>query len=141
LKDIKSKLVDLNRKLDQQPVLLSLIHIKQICENLKQTSKPLSNKEIIDFILGTINEKLKVHDIHLAEFKVGTRLADLPGEQIDVSSQTVSTENESENNTVAKLISPCYSILVDSKKIILCKAVVSIFKYNPTTPPQNIINN
>ena len=105
---------------------------------MSRTKKALTTEEAINFIVETIDQKLIDLDIQKIEFPEGAKLSDIPFDQIDTSGQTVATENESQNNTVAQVIAPCYYIISNSKKVIIHKGIVSLYRFTPPTPPPQI---
>jgi Ca2+/Na+ antiporter len=138
LKSREDQLDALREKLHSQPALRALINVKKTFGDISRTKKALTTEEVIKFVVDTIDQKLIDLDIQKIEFPEGTKLSDIPFDQIDTSGPTIATENESQNNTVANLISPCYFIISDSKKIIINKAIVSLYRFTPPSPQPQI---
>lgn len=141
-KSHENELQNLRKKLQIQSSSRALITVKKFCEDLSRTQKIPPSEETLNLVIDSINEKLSELDIHTIEFPTGRTLASIPGEQVDVSAPFVPTEDSAKNNTVARTITPCYYTLNDSNKIIICKAVVSLFRFTqPITETTTLTNN
>jgi hypothetical protein len=141
-KSHENELQNLRKKLQMQSSSRALISIKKFCEDLSRTQKIPPSEEALNLIIESINQKLSELDIHTIEFLTGRTLASIPGEQVDISAAFVPTEDSDKNNTVARTITPCYYTLNDSNKIIICKAVVSLFRFTqPITETTTLTNN
>jgi hypothetical protein len=138
LKSKEGQLEELSEKLHSQPALRALINIKKTFSDIPRTKKTLTTEEVIKFVVDTVDSKLIDLDIQKIEFPEGTKLSDIPFDQIDTSGQTIAAENESQNNTVAHLIAPCYYVISNSKKVIIQKAIVSLYRFTPPSPQPQI---
>lgn len=127
----EKELQSLRDKLHVHSSLRALISIKKTCDDLSRTEKLPSSDETLEFIIDSINDRLSELDIHTIEFPIGTSLSAIPSEQIDTSSQVVPTQDEAQNNTIARSISPCYYLINDTKKIVVTKSVVSLYRFTP----------
>lgn len=127
----EKELLSLRDKLHTYSSLRALISIKKTCDDLSRTEKILSIHETLKFITDSIDEKLSELDIHTIEFPIGTSLSAIPSEQVDTSSQVVPTQDEAQNNTIARSISPCYYLVNDSKKVVVTKSIVSLYRFTP----------
>jgi len=127
----EKELQSLRDKLHVHSSLRALISIKKTCDDLSRTAKLPSSDETLKFIIDSINDRLSELDIHTIEFPIGTNLSAIPSEQIDTSSQVVPTQDEAQNNTIARSISPCYYLINDTKKIVVTKSVVSLYRFTP----------
>jgi len=138
LKSKEIQLEELSEKLHSQPALRALINIKKTFSDIPRTKKTLTTEEVIKFVVDTVDSKLIDLDIQKIEFPEGTKLSDIPFDQIDTSGQSIAAENESQNNTVAHLIAPCYYVISNSKKVIIQKAIVSLYRFTPPSPQPQI---
>lgn len=146
--DIKTKdndLQDLRDKLHTQSSLRALISIKKFCDDLASTKKVMTTEETLKFITETVDHRLTELDVQSVVFPVGTSLANIPVEQLETT-EPVHTDIVTMHNTVARSISPCYYIIADSKKVIVNKALVSLFQFTPpqtdtTTPLTHLTTN
>ncbi len=129
-----SRLTGILNQKSNQTVLRALINIKKICGQMLKSEKIPTPDELVNFITGEIDDKLNDLDIQSIEFKAGTKLLDIPGDQVDVSlQQAVPTDEISKDNTVSHSILPCYYIESDSKKIIINKAIVALYRFSQPT--------
>jgi hypothetical protein len=127
------------------PSLRALLELKKLCLDMIGTQKPLPHDELIAFVTGAIDSQLEKLDIQYAEFPTGTPLDKIPGEQVEVAPRYESTDDPAKHNQVAKLLQPCYFFERDSKRIIIAKALVVLYRLNPpsatTTPPPETPNS
>ena len=127
------------------PSLRALLELKKLCLDMIGTQKPLPHDELIAFVTGAIDSQLEKLDIQCAEFPTGTPLDKIPGEQVEVAPRHESTEDPAKHNQVAKLLQPCYFFERDSKRIIIAKALVVLYRLSPpsatTTPPPETPNS
>lgn len=132
-----AELVKLSALLDQKssyPSLRALIEVKKLCQDMLETQKPLSHDELIKFIADDIDNKLSSLDVQSIEFAPGTPLEKIPGEQVENSPRSEPTQDATQVNQVARLLRPCYYIERDSKRIIVAKASVVLYRFTPITP-------
>ena len=132
-----AELVKLSALLDQKssyPSLRALIEVKKLCQDMLETQKPLSHDELIKFIADDIDNKLSGLDVQSIEFAPGTPLEKIPGEQVENSPRSEPTQDTTQVNQVARLLRPCYYIERDSKRIIIAKASVVLYRLTPVTP-------
>ena len=127
------------------PSLRALLELKKLCLDMIGTQKPLPHDELIAFVTGAIDSQLEKLDIQCAEFPTGTPLDKIPGEQVEVAPRHESTDDPTKHNQVAKLLQPCYFFERDSKRIVIAKALVVLYRLNPpaatTTPPPETPNS
>ena len=105
----------------------------------------MTTEETLKFITETVDHRLTELDVQSVVFPVGTSLANIPVEQLETT-EPVHTDIVTMHNTVARSISPCYYIIADSKKVIVNKALVSLFQFTPpqtdtTTPLTHLTTN
>lgn len=117
------------------PSLRALLELKKLCLDMIGTQKPLPHDELIAFVTGAIDSQLEKLDIQCAEFPTGTPLDKIPGEQVEVAPRHESTEDPAKHNQVAKLLQPCYFFERDSKRIIIAKALVVLYRFIPPSTP------
>ena len=132
-----AELVKLSALLDQKssyPSLRALIDVKKLCQDMLGTQKPLSHDELIKFISDDIDNKLSGLDVQSIEFAPGTPLEKIPGEQVENSPRFEPSQDPKQVNQVARLLRPCYYIERDSKRIIIAKASVVLYRLTPVTP-------
>ena len=130
-----SKLENMLDRKSTYPSLRALIEIKKLCLDMVGTQKPLAHDDLIAFVAGAVDNQLEKLDIQSAEFAVGTPLDKIPGEQIEVAPRYEATEDQAKNNHVACLLRPCYYLERDSKRIIIAKALVVLYRFQaPSTP-------
>jgi len=135
-----AELVKLGALLDQKssyPSLRALIEVKKLCQDMLGTQKPLSHDDLIKFVAEDINYKLAGLDVQSIEFAPGTPLEKIPGEQVENSARFEPTHDAAQVNQVARLLRPCYYIERDSKRIIVAKASVVLYRLTPVTPTPN----
>jgi len=136
-----AKLENLLDRKSTYPSLLALIEIKKLCLDMVGTQKPLAHDELIAFVAGAVDNQLEKLDIQSAEFATGTPLDKIPGEQVEVAPRHEATEDPARSNQVARLLRPCYYLERDSKRIVIAKALVVLYRLNPssptTTPPSD----
>jgi len=138
-----AELVKLGALLDQKssyPSLRALIEVKKLCQDMLETQKPLSHDELMKFIADDIDNKLSGLDVQSIEFAPGTPLEKIPGEQVENSPRFEPTQDATLVNQVARLLRPCYYIERDSKRIIIAKASVVLYRLTPVTPTPNSSN-
>ena len=129
-----SKLSALLEQKSSYPSLRALIEVKKLCQDMLGTQKPLSHDDLIKFIADDIDNKLSGLDVQSVEFAPGTPLEKIPGEQVENSPRSEPTQDATQVNQVARLLRPCYYIERDSKRIIVAKASVVLYRLTPVTP-------
>ena len=129
-----SKLSALVEQKSSYPSLRALIEVKKLCQDMLGTQKPLSHDDLIKFIADDIDNKLSGLDVQSVEFAPGTPLEKIPGEQVENSPRSEPTQDPTQVNQVARLLRPCYYIERDSKRIIIAKASVVLYRLTPVTP-------
>lgn len=129
-----SKLSTLLEQKSSYPSLRALIEVKKLCQDMLGTQKPLSHDDLIKFIADDIDNKLSGLDVQSIEFAPGTPLEKIPGEQVENSGRFEPTQDSTQVNQVARLLRPCYYIGRDSKRIIVAKASVVLYRLTPVTP-------
>jgi hypothetical protein len=128
-----AKLTALLDQKSSYPSLRALIEVKKLAEDLKQTQKPLTSDGVIDFIAGSIDEKLSSLEVLTLDFAAGTPLGKIPGEQIESPNRYEITAEATKVNLVARTIRPCYYFEKDSKKIVVAKAILVFYRLQPPT--------
>jgi hypothetical protein len=126
-----AKLAALLDQKSSYPSLRALIEVKKLAQDLKQTQKPLTSDGVIDFIAGSIDEKLLSLELLTLDFAAGTPLEKIPGEQIESANRFEPTTEATKVNQVARTIRPCYYFEKDSKKIIVAKAILVFYRLQP----------
>jgi hypothetical protein len=133
-----AEITKLTNLLDQKasyPSLRAIIELRKLCRDMVGTQKPLAHDELIDFLTGDIDNKLAALDVQTQDFPVGTRLEDIPGDLIEVSPRHELTEDPAKVNQVALVNRPCYFLQRDSKRIVVAKASVTLYRLQaPSTP-------
>lgn len=150
LADANAELIEQQRKKDEliasltalleqkagQASVKSLVEVRKICQDLLGTpkDKQLGHDELVNWIAADIDQKLVNLDVLTEEFPVGTSLAKIPGDQLESSPRYEPTEEAAKANTVARSLRPCYYFKSDSKRIIIAKASVVLYRLTPPTP-------
>ena len=150
LADTNAELIEQQRKKDEQIASLtalleqrsgqasvkSLVEVRKICQDLLGTpkDKQLGHDELVHWIAADIDQKLANLDVLTEEFPVGTPLAKIPGDQLESSPRHEPTEDAAKANTVARSLRPCYYFKSDSKRIIIAKASVVLYRLTAPTP-------
>ena len=137
-----TKLENLLDRKSTFPSLRALTEVKKLCLDMIGTQKPLGHDELIAWVAGAIDNQLANLDVQMIDFAAGTLLDNIPGEQVDTAPRHESTEDPTKNNRVARQLRPCYYLERDSKRIIVAKGMVVLFKYTPATnPPESSPSN
>lgn len=121
--------------LDQKssyPSVRALIEVKKLVQDLKNTQKLPSPEGVIDFIAGEIDEKLSALEVLSLDFPAGTALENIPGEQIEPPNRFETTTEPSKVNQVARTVRPCYYLEKDSKRTVLAKAILVLYRLQPS---------
>jgi hypothetical protein len=126
-----SKLENTLDRKSTYPSLRALLEVKKLCLDMIGTQKPLPHDELIAFVTGAIDGQLEKLDIQSVEFPVGTPLEKIPGDQVESVARHESTDDPAKHNQVARLLQPCYFFERDSKRIIIAKALVVLYRLNP----------
>jgi hypothetical protein len=150
LAEANAELIEQQRKKDEQIASLtalleqkagqasvkSLVEVRKICQDLLGTpkDKQLGHDELVNWIAADIDQKLANLDVLTEEFPVGTPLAKIPGDQLESSPRYEPTEDAAKANTVARSIRPCYYFKTDSRRIIIAKASVVLYRLTQPTP-------
>lgn len=150
LSDANAELIEQQRKKDEQIASLnalleqkagqasvkSLVEVRKSCQDLLGTpkDKQLGHDELVHWIAADIDQKLANLDVLTEEFPVGTHLSKIPGDQLESSPRYEPTEEAAKANTVARSLRPCYYFKTDSKRIIIAKASVVLYRLTPPTP-------
>jgi hypothetical protein len=113
------------------PSLRALIDVRKLCLDMIGTQKPLAHDDLIKFVTDEIDNQLLNLDIQTVSFPEGTPLEKIPGELVEVSQRHELTEDPSRNNQVFKMTRPCYYFERDSKRNIVAKASVTLYRYTP----------
>lgn len=131
LKDTQiAKLENLLDRKSTYPSLHALIEIKKLCLDMIGTQKPLAHDDLIAFVAGAVDSQLEKLDVQSADFPVGTPLDKIPGEQVENSPRHEATDDQARHNQVARLLRPCYYLERDSKRIVIAKAVVVLYRFS-----------
>lgn len=117
------------------PSLRALVEIKKLCTDMIGTQKPLAHDDLIAFVTGAIDGQLEKLDVLAIEYPVGTPLEKIPGDQVENSARHEATDDPDKHNRVARLVRPCYYLERDSKRIIIAKAVVVLYRLTPPSKP------
>lgn len=123
----------LDRK-SMYPSLRALIDVRKLCLDMIGTQKPLAHDDLIKFVTDEIDNQLLNLDIQTASFPEGTPLDKIPGDLVEVSQRHEPTEDPAKNNQVFKMTRPCYYFERDSKRNIVAKASVTLYRYTPPAP-------
>lgn len=130
LKDAQiTKLENLLDRKSTYPSLHALIEIKKLCLDMIGNQKPLAHDDLIAFVAGAVDSQLEKLDVQSADFPVGTPLDKIPGEQVENSPCHEVTDDQARHNQVARLLRPCYYLERDSKRIVIAKAVVVLYRF------------
>jgi hypothetical protein len=113
------------------PCLRALIDVRKLCLDMIGTKKPLPHDELIRFVTDEIDSQLQNLDISTASFPEGTPLDKIPGDQVEVSQRYEPTDDPGKNNQVFRMTRPCYYLERDSKRNIVAKAVITLYRYTP----------
>lgn len=117
------------------PSLRALVEIKKLCTDMIGTQKPLAHDDLIAFVTGAIDGQLEKLDVLAIEYPAGTPLEKIPGDQVENSVRHEATDDPDKHNRVARLVRPCYYLERDSKRIIIAKAVVVLYRLTPPSNP------
>jgi len=117
------------------PSLRALVEIKKLCTDMIGTQKPLAHDDLIAFVTGAIDGQLEKLDVLATEYPAGTPLEKIPGDQVENSARHEATDDPDKHNRVARLVRPCYYLERDSKRIIIAKAVVVLYRLTPPSKP------
>jgi hypothetical protein len=132
-----SKLESLLERKSTYPSLRALIEVKKLCLDMVGTQKPLAHDELITFVAGAVDSQLDKLDVQFFEFTEGTPLDRIPGEQVELAPRHESTEDQTKHNQVARLLRPCYYLERDSKRIVIAKALVVLYRFTPPAIPSS----
>ncbi len=135
LKD--DQITKLDAQLDRKstfPSLRALIEVKKLCLDMLHTQKEVSREEMINFVTAEIDSQLTNLEVQVVEFAVGTPLEKIPGDQVETDRRHEATDDTTKNNHVARMQRPCYYLERDSKRIIIAKALVILYRYTPPAP-------
>ena len=131
------QIAKLDAQLDRKstfPSLRALIEVKKLCLDMLNTQKEVSREEMIHFVTAEIDSQLANLEVQVVEFAVGTPLEKIPGDQVETDRRHETTDDATKNNQVARLQRPCYYLERDSKRIIIAKALVILYRYPPPAP-------
>lgn len=134
LKARNNQIAEIEALLDRKsmfPSLRALIDVRKLCLDMIGTQKPLAHDDLIKFVTDEIDNQLLNLDIQTASFPEGTPLEKIPGELVEVSQRHEPTEDPAKNNQVFKMTRPCYYFERDSKRNIVAKASVTLYRYTP----------
>ena len=137
LKARNNQIAEIEALLDRKsmfPSLRALIDVRKLCLDMIGTQKPLAHDDLIKFVTDDIDNQLRNLDIQTASFPEGTPLEKIPGELVEVSQRHEPTEDPARNNQVFKMTRPCYYFERDSKRNIIAKASVTLYRYTPPAP-------
>jgi hypothetical protein len=137
LKARNNQIAEIEALLDRKsmfPSLRALIDVRKLCLDMIGTQKPLAHDDLIKFVTDDIDNQLRNLDIQTASFPEGTPLEKIPGELVEVSQRHEPTEDPVRNNQVFKMTRPCYFFERDSKRNIVAKASVTLYRYTPPAP-------
>ena len=116
------------------PSLRALIEVKKLCLDMLNTQKEVTREEMVKFVTADIDSRLANLEVQVTEFAVGTPLEKIPGDQVETDRRHTATDDATKHNQVACLLRPCYYLERDSKRIIVAKALVILYRYNPPSP-------
>lgn len=116
------------------PSLRALIDVKKLCLDMLNTQKEVSREEIVSFMTAEIDSQLANLEVQVVEFPVGTPLEKISGEQVETDRRHEPCDDPLKNNQVARMLRPCYYLERDSKRIIVAKALVILYRYNAPSP-------
>ena len=131
------QITKLDAQLDRRstfPSLRALIDVKKLCLDMLNTQKEVPREEMVNFITAEIDSQLANLEVQVSEFAVGTPLEKIPGDQVETDRRHEPTEDLAKNNQVYRLLRPCYYLERDSKRIIVAKALVILYRYQPSSP-------
>lgn len=135
LKD--EQIAKLDAQLDRKstfPSLRALIEVKKLCLDMLNTQKEVSREELVNFVTAEIDSQLANLEVQVTEFPVGTPLDKIPGDQVEIDRRHEPTDDPAKSNHVARLLRPCYFLERDSKRIIVAKALVLLYRFNTPSP-------
>jgi hypothetical protein len=137
LKD--DQIAKLDAQLDRKstfPSLRALIEVKKLCLDMLNTQKEIPREQLVNFVTAEIDSQLANLEVQLVEFPVGTPLEKIPGDQVETDRRQELTDDQTKNNQVARLLRPCYFLERDTKRIVVAKALVILYRYNaPSSAP------
>jgi flagellar hook-basal body complex protein FliE len=138
LKD--DQIAKLDSQLDRKstfPSLRALIEVKKLCLDMLNTQKEIPREQLVNFVTAEIDSQLANLEVQLVEFPVGTPLEKIPGDQVETDRRQEPTDDPAKNNQVARLLRPCYFLERDTKRIVVAKALVILYRYNaPSSAPE-----
>lgn len=135
LKD--DQIAKLDAQLDRKstfPSLRALIDVKKLCLDMLNTQKEVPREQLVSFVTAEIDSQLANLEVQVVEFPVGTPLEKIPGDQVETDRRQEPTDDPAKNNQVARLLRPCYFLERDTKRIVVAKALVILYRYNPPSP-------
>lgn len=135
LKD--DQIAKLDAQLDRKstfPSLRALIDVKKLCLDMLNTQKEVPREQLVSFVTAEIDSQLANLEVQVVEFPVGTPLEKIPGDQVETDRRQEPTDDPTKNNQVARLLRPCYFLERDTKRIVVAKALVILYRYNPPSP-------
>lgn len=135
LKD--EQIAKLDAQLDRKstfPSLRALIDVKKLCLDMLNTQKEVSRDELVSFMTAEIDSQLANLEVQVTEFPAGTPLEKIPGEQVETDRRHELCDDPAKNNQVARMLRPCYYLERDSKRIVVAKALVVLYRYNAPAP-------
>jgi hypothetical protein len=146
LKD--DQIAKLDAQLDRKstfPSLRALIDVKKLCLDMLNTQKEVPREQLVNFVTAEIDSQLANLEVQVIEFPIGTPLEKIPGDQVETDRRQELTDDQTKNNQVARLLRPCYFLERDTKRIVVAKALVILYRYNapspaPETTPSNPAN-
>jgi hypothetical protein len=116
------------------PSLRALIDVKKLCLDMLNTQKEVSRDEMVSFMTAEIDSQLANLEVQVVDFPAGTPLEKIPGEQVETDRRHELCDDPSKNNQVARMLRPCYYLERDSKRIVVAKALVILYRYNAPSP-------
>jgi hypothetical protein len=135
LKD--DQIAKLDAQLDRKstfPSLRALIDVKKLCLDMLNTQKEVPREQLVSFVTAEIDSQLANLEVQVVEFPVGTPLEKIPGDQVETDRRQEPTDDPTKNNQVARLLRPCYFLERDTKRIVVAKALVILYRYNQPSP-------
>jgi hypothetical protein len=119
------------------PSLRALIDVKKLCLDMLNTQKDVSRDELVSFMTAEIDSQLANLEVHVVEFPAGTPLEKIPGEQVETDRRHEICDDPAKHNQVARMLRPCYYLERDSKRIVVAKALVVLYRFNtPSNTPE-----
>lgn len=116
------------------PSLRALIDVKKLCFDMLNTQKEVSREELVSFMTAEIDSQLANLEVQVIEFPAGTPLEKIPGEQVETDRRQELCDDPAKNNLVARMLRPCYYLERDSKRIVVAKALVVLYRYQAPSP-------